>query len=164
MPYKKRGLQLLNDWELGTQFDPEVDRLLVTTMAGDVIVVRTFPEGEPGHLNPVIDPDFMPENLALIPHQLKLDRSLPLEWDATKFPWFIFLYDGEMTSDGPFIDMEAVGTGWTRPIRTDVPIQDIRAVRRDEIVSSEVSKTFQRAYFGEFNVLTHEMYNEALRP
>lgn len=163
MPYKKRGLHMFNDWEPDDQFNPEVDRLLVTTQWGDVIVVRSLPDGEEGQLNPIIDPDFMPDNLAQLPHELRQHRTLPLNWDPAAFPWFVLLYDGQMSSNGPFIEMEAVGTGWTRSITTVVTIDDIRLIRKDEISPDQVSDCFRGLHFDEFNVREAIMYNEAFR-
>lgn len=162
MPYKKLGLHMFRDWEPDDQHDAEIDRLLVTTSWGDTFVVRSGPGSGDG-LDHVIDPNFMPDNLALIPSELRLYRTVPLDWDATKFPWFIFLYDGEMTSGGPRIEMEAVGTGWTRSITTSLTIEEIRPLRKDEISHGDVSDGLRGVTFGEFIVRESVMYDEAIK-
>lgn len=152
MPYKERGLTMFRNWEPDPKdFDPEVDRLLVTTNWGDTFVVRPGPNSGDS-LDHVIDPLFMPDNMGNIPKQLKTYRTLPFDWDASKHPWYIFLYDGEMTSGGPFIEMEAVGIGWTRPIRCSVTIERIVPVCIEDIKRRELCVDLTGVHFGEFTL------------
>ena len=152
MPYRQRGLTMFRDWEPDSKdFDPEVDRLLVTTSWHDTFVVRSGPNSGDS-LDHIIDPEFMPNNLRNIPRQLATHRTLPFEWDATKHPWYIFLYDGEMTGSGPFILMEAVGIGWTRPITCSVTIDSIESVRVEDINRRKLCVDMQGVRFGEFTL------------
>lgn len=152
MPYQERGLTMFRNWEPNPQdFDPEVDRLLVTTSWNDTFVVRPGPNSGDS-LDHVIDPQFMPSNLQEIPRQLKLYRTLPFQWDASQHPWYIFLYDGEMTAGGPFIEMEAIGVGWTRPIRCSTTIQRIQPVRIEDIDPKRLCVDLDGVHFGEFTL------------
>ena len=161
MPYRKRGLTMFRDWEPDSKdFDPEVDRLLVTTSWHDTFVVRSGPNSGDS-LDHIIDPEFMPNNLRNIPRQLATHRTLPFEWDATKHPWYIFLYDGEMTGGGPFILMEAVGIGWTRPITCSVTIDSIESVRVEDINRRKLCVDMQGVRFGEFTLNESAMINDA---
>lgn len=106
MPFKQKGLVLFRDWEPDEHYDPYEDRLLVTTDWGDTLVASLKPEGSDS-LNLIVDPEYMPENLAEIPRELRY-HSVPLNWVATKLPWFIFLYDGAMTGSGPLVETGAL--------------------------------------------------------
>jgi hypothetical protein len=162
MPFRKRGLTMFRDWEPDEHFDPSTDRLLVTTSWGEAFVARANPENDDSS-SFVIDKAFMPDNLTGIPRQLKLHRSLPLEWDASAYPWEVFLYDSEMTSDGLGIEMMAVGTGWSLPIRTSLTIAGITPILLRDIRPKRLARDLGGLSFGEFNVRDEIMWNEAMR-
>ena len=162
MPFKKRGLTMFRDWEPDIQFNRDIDRLLVTTSRGDTFVAATGPEADDGTTF-VVDKQFMPQNLAELPHQLMKVRPLPLEWDASAFPWEIFLHDGEMTDYGPFLLTEAVGIGWQCTMSAHFTITCIDPVRVDEIDRTQLARTVRGLQFGIFNVDELAIYNQAIR-
>ncbi len=162
MPYKKRGFYTIREWVPDDDFDPEVDRLLITTDWGDTFVACMAPDGTDS-LSLIVDPEFMPDNLGTIPSELRY-RTVPLNWDATKLPWYIFLYDGEMTGSGPKIDMVAVGTGgWTRPIRTSLVYASIESVRKQDIITKHLAHNIDGVYFGEYTINEAAMYDVAIK-
>lgn len=162
MPFKKRGLTMFRDWEPDTRFDATTDRLLVSTSRRDTFIAATGPEGDEGTTF-VMDHAFMPNNLASLPMQLKKERSLPLEWDASAFAWEVFLFDGEMTDFGPYLLTEAVGIGWQRSISANFTITSIEPVHIADINRSHLSRVLRGLQFGVFNVNELAMYDEALR-
>lgn len=164
MPYRKRGLTLFRDWEPDEAFDPRVDRLLVITDWGDVFVAGCNPENMDSS-SLVIDRKFMPDHLARIPGELQHYQReiIPRSWDATLYPWEIFLYDGDMTPDGPVIEMEAVGLGWTRSIRSTVVIDHIKPIHLHDIDPSRIAPIINGLSMGQFNVREEIMHSEILR-
>lgn len=162
MAFRKRGLTSLRDWEPDTEFNEATDRLLVATSKGDEFIARMGPEDDDGSTF-IVDKQFMPSNLASLPHKLKRFRSLPLEWDAAQFPWETFLYDGEMTHDGPYLLVEAVGIGWTCPINADFTIAHIEPVHIDDVAPIQLAKELRGVHFGEFTVNESALYDEAMR-
>ncbi len=149
MPFKKRGITMLQDWEPDDCFDEATDRLLVTTSRGDTFVAAIGPEADDGRTK-VVDKQFMTNELLDLPRQLMLARHTELEWDAATFPWEVFLYDGNMTSCGPFLVGEAAAAGWTRPIFSEVTIEYIEPIKVSEINPKRLARSIRGLVFGEF--------------
>lgn len=137
-------------------FDPEVDRLLITTSWNDTFVVRQGPNSSDS-FNHIIDPQFMPDNLKRIPRKLRYEGGLSFPWDANDYPWYVFLYDGEMTGGGPFVDLRAVGLGWRLPISAHVTIVKAVSVRIDQIDTNELCQDLSGIRFGDFEVFEDAM-------
>lgn len=160
MPFRKRHLAMLRDWEPDEQFDPEVDRLLVTMSNGDLIVIKAGPREDEG-TSLVLDMNYLPLSLANVAKDLR-HRTVPLEWRADMYPWDIFVFDGTMTWHGPTLAMQAVGLGWSRTIDSRFIIEQIEPVRVEQPSRSDISLELSGLTFGEYCVNEEAMYNEAL--
>lgn len=162
MTFRRRGIELFKDWEPSEWFEPDNDRLLVTTSWQDCFVVSPGPAEDDG-TTLLIDSEFMPQNLREIPRIVRNCRTLPLEWDVTQYPWNIFIFDGDMTHDGPLIEMLAGGVGWTMTILSELTIDTIMPISRSDISRRDLSLTMEGLTFGEPVINQNAIYDEALR-
>ncbi|MGV9001887.1 MAG: hypothetical protein ACOH18_02935 [Candidatus Saccharimonadaceae bacterium] len=157
MPLVNKDPCTFSYWRAGEKFDRVSERLLVTTNRGDSFVVCRNP-GNDDDPSLVIDLQFMPENLATIPQQLREESVFlfPLfDWDPSIYPWRIFVSDGY----GPFVDLEAAGAGWKLSIKPSFTVQSIERVQLADIDSGRWSHVLSGLYFT-FTEL--EIDNEAL--
>lgn len=150
MPFKQRGLAILRDWMADEDFDLEVDRLLLKTNWGDTFLAALDPNNS-NRDSFIVDPTYMPENLALITMELRTQFG-ERGREAAKEPWHLKLYDGEMTASGPKLEMMAIGAGWSMPVRAGFGLVSITPVRVDELDSSQLVRIIDGVYFGQINV------------
>ena len=150
MPFHSRELELLKNWVPGPDLDTTVDRLLLYTDWSHVLVLRNIP-GDEGRVQLILDPDFLPTNMSVIPSELRMIHDFHIQDD-----WWVCLYDGEMTSSGPKIDMTAMGVGWSWDIRTSLGIRKIEAVTLDDIDRSEISTILDGIYIEPIKATIHD--------
>lgn len=141
MPFHNRNLHMLKNWEPDTTFDPTTDRLLVTTSWGDTFVAYWHKNAVEDHGHLAIDMDFPPENLQEIPGSLELYQNF-----HTSENWYVFIYDGDLTENGPRLDLIAAGDGWSWNISTSLSIASIEPVTLDEIDPTAVSSILGGIY------------------
>lgn len=154
MPFETGNAKLFQDWKAGKQYDPVNDRLLVTTTSGDRFVVWSEPGADEGTTF-VIDPYFIPKNLAQIPQALqkrlrqKQDedhgKSFLSEWDPADSPWRIFVFDGYNFHP----DLCAAGMGWTLSIKAGFTVASIEPIQMAEVEPTQVCRELGGMYIGE---------------
>lgn len=150
MPFHSCELELLKNWVPGPDFDTTVDRLLLYTDWSHVLVLRNIP-GDEGRVQLILDPDFLPTNMSVIPSELKMIHDFHIQDD-----WWVCLYDGEMTSSGPKIDLQAIGSGWSWNIRTSLGITKIEPIALDEIDHGKISTILDGIYIYAFDAKIHD--------
>lgn len=141
MPFANRNLQMLRNWEPDEHFDPTTDRLLLTSSEDELIVAywHRSHDRATGHL--AVDLDFTSKTFADIPVELRMYHNFHTQED-----WCVFLYDGDMTADGPKLDIVAMGQGWRWEMHTSLCLKIIQPVSVDDLRQLQLPEYLSGVY------------------
>ncbi len=141
MPFINRNFQVLRSWEPDQHFDPITDRLLLTTSEDEPIVAYWYRDHDQatGHL--AVDMNFTSKTFASIPAQLRMYHNFRTQED-----WCVFLYDGDMTADGPRLDLVAIGQGWKWEMHTSLSLKMIQPVSVEDLRELQLPEYLSGVY------------------